>query len=498
MLGRAAPRLALVLALLSLQRRCEGALLRRSAEEAAANLHPPDMTEKHCRRIKSGGRLQAYQRRVRKEIHLMTDNEFSKFERAMNLLKQTSRPCSDGSPDEMCASNYPYTWESFVAVHPMLHVKRGDFLFAHRHFLVDLETRLQNLSNDCSVTVPFWNSFAESGHPMKSSIWRPERMGSLNAGIPCESGRRAKDWKCTTTGLGAGWIQDKTAPEGSCDRCVSRRPIDIVKFKSLATVLTQLKTIRRFEDFQGWLETSHIQVHRSIGSDMANIDNSVVDPIFFLHHGMVDMYWAWWQGYQKWKYNERTDRCETCSTNMYFFNERRSTWAGVWRKKKKCIHVPKATPPVCIKFIGHIKGPSESFTERARQAELPSVSDDDSLDDETVPYATDVEWMTPACISVVNKLMSGKCETDDLAKLRLTCEFPLNETKAACHEFWADASRTMRMRMSSDSINEQNHACDYWNDFDARIDHQRSHVKPTSEAEARLCFSCDVPEGWCS
>eukprot|EP00397_Hematodinium_sp_SG-2012_P038510 GEMP01041906.1.p1 GENE.GEMP01041906.1~~GEMP01041906.1.p1 ORF type:complete len:246 (+),score=41.81 GEMP01041906.1:88-825(+) len=91
-------------------------------------------------------------RRIRKEIHDLTAQEFSKFAAAINKLKQS------------------HQWEEFIGVHVVqswdsIHGQRAHFLHWHRLFIYALETLLIHVSHDCSIALPYWDWTLESRAP---------------------------------------------------------------------------------------------------------------------------------------------------------------------------------------------------------------------------------------------------------------------------------------------------------------------------------------------
>jgi tyrosinase len=137
------------------------------------------------------------------------------------------------------------------AVHsmPQMSMDGRNFLAWHRHFILQLEKRLQQV--DPAVNLPYWDWINQPSIPAKLA-------GSAflsHYGI-------TRQWN-------AGLLPHKPA-------------VDAVKLRTT------------FAAFQPDLESVHNSVHRAVGGTMAG-SSSPADPIFFLHHANIDRLWAEWQ-----------------------------------------------------------------------------------------------------------------------------------------------------------------------------------------------------------
>jgi tyrosinase len=125
-----------------------------------------------------------------------------------------------------------------------------NFLAWHRWLLLQFERRL--LKEDPSVSIPYWNAITHPSLPV-----------ALN-----------------DNGLLARW---------GVTRDWDARQLPT------AESLNQLNNLTSFDEFQSLLESRyHNAVHRAVGGDMATA-GSPNDPIFWLHHAMIDKIWADWQ-----------------------------------------------------------------------------------------------------------------------------------------------------------------------------------------------------------
>lgn len=68
----------------------------------------------------------------------------------------------------------------------------------------------------------------------------------------------------------------------------------------IANRINTLVQTSNFTTFTRALETGeHNRVHVALGTPMNNTSNAPYDPIFWMHHAMVDYVWALWQ--QRWQ-----------------------------------------------------------------------------------------------------------------------------------------------------------------------------------------------------
>jgi tyrosinase len=163
-------------------------------------------------------------------------------------------------------------WQDFVRVHDqaMQHANmhwgvhsmwmgsqmmRGvNFLAWHRWYLRQFERRLQR--EDASVAIPYWDWTRDREIP------QPLRRPSL-----------LNEWNVVRE-----WNRDEM-PELQ---------------EARDDVRTMMRR-SRFARFQSALELGpHIDVHVAVGGDM-NSGRSPNDPVFWLHHAMIDRLWTQWQ-----------------------------------------------------------------------------------------------------------------------------------------------------------------------------------------------------------
>lgn len=222
-------------------------------------------------------------------------------------------------------------FDEFVATHInyTMHIHdTADFLAWHRAFTHYLE---QDLINLCGYTgvMPYWNWALDASAPQDSPLFSGDAFSMGSNGKP-------------VTGRTSTWLaqQDVTYPPGTGGGCVTSGPFvdytvnlgpldlpnannvnssfeynprclerDINPFFSKSyNTYTNLTTLMLnqiyIEDFQALMQgydsdTNKFGVHGGghwqIGGSMMDFHSSPADPLFFLHHAMVDRVWTIWQ-----------------------------------------------------------------------------------------------------------------------------------------------------------------------------------------------------------
>lgn len=465
--------------------------------EHAAHISPPDMSDLHCRPVDRHGRAIGLQNRVRREIHLWTDGEFAKFSHAVNILYH--RPGSD-------LSLYPTTYASIVASHKMCHQKPNHFFPWHRHLLYDFETVLQNISGDCELTLPFWNSNAEAGDPWTSVVFASNRYGmrpacSLDSPQPGEACRghmsipgkkpchadvpdewgSVDDSSCIDEGIAANWtVSDHSScilsgvdcsaglppsdPKG-CHRCVKRRPEGnfLIPY---SYVILELSTEQNFEAISRWIEfTPHPAPHTSLfGGSMAPIQTSPSDPAFFLHHAHMDNLFTWWQRYHLVWNGVDTSTCDSCSGEVLpFYNESFVEWMGKFDRAAGCVMLPASDPRVCLSYQSHVS------------IEKPKGDGE------------------PTCTEILKKFEFGEC---DAQKIRSSIQRTYQSIHAAdmkevCEQWISNTPE--HAWLSDEAQRTQIHLCDAIVDRMAENEETTLFAEPASDEERKLGFKC-TPE----
>lgn len=153
------------------------------------------------------------------------------------------------------------------------------FLPWHRAYLWQLEQTLQELAQDPTVSLPWWDWTLDAGIP--AAYAAPLLDGADNplfkthASVPSANPPIDAD----TTRDPGGNPQAVLPTADGIDGLVAPPPDGVADFES-------------FSDF---LENFHDDVHGWVGGDMGDITTAAFDPIFFAHHCMIDRVWAVWQ-----------------------------------------------------------------------------------------------------------------------------------------------------------------------------------------------------------
>ncbi|RMY69780.1 hypothetical protein D0863_06241 [Hortaea werneckii] len=286
--------------------------------------------------------------RVRTEFRSMSNDQRKAFTDAVACLQSTEPRYTTAGSDA-----YPgvYTrYDEFVATHINMtyHIHgTADFLAWHRNFIHEFEAAL---GETCGYTgtLPYWDWAMDAGKVDKSEVFNGDEysMGSNGMYI---AGRE-------DTYLG---LQDTTFPPGTGGGCVMSGPFsnatyethlgpldspygnnvanqfdynprclvrDLSNFFSerynTYTNVTELvlgqPEIGNFQSLmQGFLGDNKFGVHGGghwIGggpSQLEDFHSSPSDPVFFIHHSMIDRIYSVWQNLD---WDEREDAIEGTST----------------------------------------------------------------------------------------------------------------------------------------------------------------------------------------
>eukprot|EP00834_Sanchytrium_tribonematis_P003023 NODE_107_length_18988_cov_0.534491.p1 type:complete len:369 gc:universal NODE_107_length_18988_cov_0.534491:8228-9334(+) len=206
---------------------------------------------------------------VRKEFHKATKEERIKFLWAMRKLMENNG--NDYSPWEQLAREHFY--------YASLNHNSKSFFPWHRLFTARLEFTLQQI--DPSVCLLYWDWSYESQNWKSSQLFASDMLGMGGIGTTqCINGPFA-DVKLKTA----------THPTG----CISRGFGTSVFYANafLVQAENQYNTYKDWAEY--WEVNPHAVIHRYIGGDMST-QYSPNDPIFYMHHGTVDLYYWKFQG----------------------------------------------------------------------------------------------------------------------------------------------------------------------------------------------------------
>jgi tyrosinase len=195
---------------------------------------------------------------IRKDYREFTQSEMNHYVAALNLL------FSNG------------TITSFVNGHighfnSAIHTTGGfngeQFLPWHRFFLIELEQTIRGSSGTYSyLTIPYWD-WTTDQNTASSQFWNNGFLNSSN--FP--------GWGFTRS-ISGSW------PTTS----------QLNTVLGLTTFFANTTNKLTATDFSHRLEFYHDIVHVNVGGTM-NSAGSPLDPIFYLHHNMVDKFWQKWE-----------------------------------------------------------------------------------------------------------------------------------------------------------------------------------------------------------
>ncbi|KAI8901865.1 hypothetical protein BC833DRAFT_575829 [Globomyces pollinis-pini] len=218
---------------------------------------------------------QCTQPAVRREWRQLSPSEQSDYLDAVRLLKNRRPGGQDAS-----TWNYDQFADCHNAYSPANHGTPMFFPW-HRQFLNNYEKALQSVKPN--LVVPYWDWTLDSQNPGGSVLFSPNAFG--RNGNPSQGG-------CVTEGVAAGWT---TSVGGS--HCL-RRCNSFSAFYPPAAVSGLISRSTSFASLASSVEGGpHGQIHNQVGGSCGDFTQmwSANDPIFFLHHGMVDKIWWRWQ-----------------------------------------------------------------------------------------------------------------------------------------------------------------------------------------------------------
>jgi hypothetical protein len=194
--------------------------------------------------------------------------------RAITALKE--RPRGGANPAS-------WNYEQFAQAHwdyQQPNHDRPPFFLWHREYVYQYEQALRSI--DPSVSLPYWDWTVASQNPGAAELFLPRYFGGN--GDPATN--------CVTTGVAAGW--EGYANNNGC----LRRCTDWSALYSPEGVNGLISSATTFAQLQRAIEPGpHGAVHLQMGGRCGDFGTmaSANDPIFFVHHAMVDKIWWKWQ-----------------------------------------------------------------------------------------------------------------------------------------------------------------------------------------------------------
>jgi tyrosinase len=211
---------------------------------------------------------------VRREWRQLNAEEKRRFLNAVQRLHD--RPAGGADPSTWNYAQFAQVhWDFQQANHD-----RPPFLPWHREYIHQYEVALRSI--DSAVSLPYWDWTIDSQNPAGSDVLAPQNFGLDGA----------PRTHCLETGVAAGWPSIAN-PNGCLKRCN--------QFGSMYPPEAVAAIISRATEFQQFATSvengPHGVVHIQVAGQCGDFGTmaSANDPIFFLHHAMVDKIWWRWQ-----------------------------------------------------------------------------------------------------------------------------------------------------------------------------------------------------------
>lgn len=217
--------------------------------------------------------------KVRTEWHQTSDTTKQNFVNGIKcLLGKASKGGYPGSKNR---------YEDFVQVHQAVtdnvHNNRK-FIVWHRAFLWAFEKVLED---ECGFTdaLPWFDETKYAGRFSQSSIFSSQWLGAINLG-----------GNCVTNGQFANLALNIGPSTSNTYHCLARNGNAADTANTNANIVNGCTALTDYQDFAKCSEQgAHAYGHNGIGGVMRDVYASPGDPIFWLHHGMVDRHFRIWQ-----------------------------------------------------------------------------------------------------------------------------------------------------------------------------------------------------------
>lgn len=209
-------------------------------------------------------------RHVRKEYRDMSIAEWNAFRDSLIRLQSLKSP--DGA-----ANHSEWDWWSKIHIDNTMPAHNNPLFFPwHRAYVLAFERRLQEIN--ASVVIPYWDWTFDWQRPIESPIFGADFGFNITPNVP-----------------------DCRFPRAFFkNHCLLRQynPANFTAYYSPSDVAKIISKQSTYDAFRELIEiVPHGIVHTSLGGkdgDMA-LMNSPNDPIFWLHHSMIDYIWWIWQ-----------------------------------------------------------------------------------------------------------------------------------------------------------------------------------------------------------
>lgn len=219
---------------------------------------------------------------IRKDANTLTAAERTEFVTAIQALK------TEGIYDQ-------FVLRHANAIMSAIH-RCPAFLPWHRRFIFDLELELQRVSGNSNLGIPYWN-WPSGG--ANASMWNDDLLGGNGdaGGVVRNGPFRTGQWTVVnSSGLPAGPLMRAFGQNGlptlptqtEIDQVMAVTPYDMPSWN-----INSNPSFRN--QVEGWIGPNlHNRGHVWVGGSMLPM-TSPNDPVFFMHHCMVDKIWHEWQ-----------------------------------------------------------------------------------------------------------------------------------------------------------------------------------------------------------
>ncbi|KAL6728352.1 hypothetical protein Aduo_010132 [Ancylostoma duodenale] len=245
-------------------------------------------------------------RTIRKEYRVMSEGERLRFHGAMWKIKLSGE------------------YDRITRVHSSFELSPGAhsgpaFLPWHREFTKRLEIALRQI--DPTIGLPYWDYTLDQVLPdsTMSVLWSDELMGRPDSDGQVRRGA-FKNWTILD---GSRYFRRNIGARG---QLMTQSEIErVVTAPDISLLLSFTAPQRHCAKAGDWsaLEYIHGGPHVYTGGDMGVIPTATHDPIFFLHHGMIDFIWEEWRTTRQSKTERETaypENDEACSSAAHFAN----------------------------------------------------------------------------------------------------------------------------------------------------------------------------------
>ncbi|KAH8822354.1 hypothetical protein DL96DRAFT_1819856 [Flagelloscypha sp. PMI_526] len=167
----------------------------------------------------------------------------------------------------------------------------GQFLpWQHRYILWAYESAL---IEDCgySGAQPYWNETKDAGAFTKSPLFQANDLSFGGDGDP-------NNFNCISTGPFANITLHIGPGSGVSDHCLARAISDRSSYSAGQAWVDACLAKPDYSHLWPCLAAAngiHGAGHAGVGAEMLNSQSSILDPIFYMHHGWIDKLWYDWQ-----------------------------------------------------------------------------------------------------------------------------------------------------------------------------------------------------------